>query len=61
MSLLESKKIGGELMGLQIPKNESLLYQLFADEACILLHNMKEEFECARTTTQVFKKKWSST
>lgn len=47
MGLLESKIQLDELVGLRIPDQRSLVYQLFTDNAGIFLQNSKTEFEIA--------------
>lgn len=39
MCLLEDRLTKGDLKGLNIANNKSLLYQLFADDASLFLHN----------------------
>lgn len=39
MCLLEDKRAKGELMGLRITDQKSLLYQLFADDVGLFLQN----------------------
>lgn len=54
MCLLEDKSVKGELKGLRILDQENLLFQLFADDAGLPLHNSQPEFENARATIQIF-------
>lgn len=57
MCLLEEKSVKGELKGLKIFEQDNLLYQLFADDVGLFLHNSQLEFEIAKATIQIFEKK----
>lgn len=56
MSILEAKIISGNMTGLTIQGNKSLLYQLIVDDVGLFLNNLLEEFENAREAIQVFEK-----
>lgn len=54
MSMLEDRRAKGELTRLKILNQDSLLHQLFADDAGIFLQNLPVKFENARATIQDF-------
>lgn len=54
MSLLQEQRRVGAITGLYISEHESLIYQLFADDAGLFLRNTQAEFEATRKTIQVF-------
>lgn len=55
MCLLKDRLSKGDLVGLKISTNKSLVYQLFANDVGLFLHNSQQEFENARATIQILK------
>lgn len=54
MMMLDRCCSGRELIGLKLSNQASLLYQLFAHDACLFLQNLQMEFTRARATIQMF-------
>lgn len=54
MRLLQKKCDQGDLVGLRVTQQESLLFQLFADDSCLFIQNSQTEFERAREAVQIF-------
>lgn len=56
MRLLEDMRTRGELIGLKITRDESLLYQLFANNIALFVQNLQHEFEQAMGVVRMFER-----
>lgn len=54
MSMLNQKRREGELVGLKINQEKSLMYQHFADDTGLFPKSTREEFEIAHAVVQAF-------